>query len=369
MSAPVLAFNRFVNKNQPQEIPDTKIVAAYGLRKCPKLVLQVSGPNLEVRVNALEVLCDEFQNPYSVDGCVREGVISVLSNMVTDADFTTRVRATKALSLAANDSSGLLSILETNAIPLILLGVQDPSEEVRGNVYTCLRNVTKAGVGAEACVTHGVITSFVKVLSGEIDSLKPILLRAIHNMVDIDSGLVAAIMCNAVEICISLIKKSVQYVLDNGSGYSYSEFEFQILSEAAEALGLMCFDGRAKIPALEAGAVEQLIKILKIPSYPSSVKASITSALMAITITDEGKIQIFTNNGVDCIMALLYDDSRVVILNALKILSNIAVYPKTREIITTDSTCVVKIRKLSKSEDKLVAKHAAIALAAANWMP
>ena len=369
MSGPVIAFNRFENKDQPKEIADTKIVSAYGLNKCPKLVGQVSGPDLQVRINALEVLCDEFQNPFSVEGCVREDIIKVLAVMVTDADYTTRVRATKALSLAAIDSNGLLSILESNVIPQILLGVNDPSDIVRGNIYNCLYNVTKAGVGAQACVTHGVITSFVKVLSGENDSLKPTILKAIQNMVDIDPGLVAAIMCNAVEICIKLIRKSSDYAFKNGPGSSYSEFETQILSDAAQALGLMCFDGRAKLPALASGAVEQLVKILKIPSYSSVVKASITTALMAITITDEGKIQIYKYDGVDCVLALLYDDSRVVVLNALKIISNIAVYPKSREIIVTDSTCVVKLRKLSKSEDKLVSKHATIALAAANWVP
>jgi hypothetical protein len=40
-------------------IPETKIVAAYGLRKCPKLVEQISGSDLQVRINALSVACDE----------------------------------------------------------------------------------------------------------------------------------------------------------------------------------------------------------------------------------------------------------------------------------------------------------------------
>ena len=54
-------------------IPYTKIVSAYGSRKCPKLVEQVGDEDLEVRVNALAVICDEFNNPYSIHGCVDAG--------------------------------------------------------------------------------------------------------------------------------------------------------------------------------------------------------------------------------------------------------------------------------------------------------
>ena len=360
-------FNRFENKPQPQISADTKIVAAYGLGKCPKLAKQIAGPDLEVRRNALAVLCEEFQNPFSIEGCCREGVIYVISEMVSDADYVTRERASQALALAAIDANGFLTILESDAIPLILHGVDDPSEVVRGNVYKCLLHVTKSNVGVKAAVQHRVIVSFVAVLSDEIDSLKPVLLQAIHNMVSSEEGLIFAIEAGAVPICINLLKKSP---VENDEGDTvFSDLDLLILADAARTLGYMCLDGRAKLSALDNGAIEELIRLLKVPNLKTEVKQSITIAVMAITITDEGKIQIFKCEGVDPIMALLYDDSRIVVLNALKIISNIAVYPRNREIIVTDSTCVVKLRKLSKSEDPMMARHAGIALAAASWTP
>ena len=90
---------------------------------------------------------------------------------------------------------------------------------------------------------------------------------------------------------------------------------------------------------------------------------------MAITITNEGKIRVYDAGGVDVITPLLYDDSAIVVVNTLKIISNLAVYPKSRTLFLEDSTCTVKIRKLTKSEDPLVAKHAGIALSAVNWNP
>jgi len=370
-------INRFENKGQPGDIPETKIVEAYGLRKCPKLVGQIAGSILEVRQNALAVLCEEFKNPYSVTGCADEGVIKVLSQMVNDPDFTTRVRTTKALALAATDAKGLSAILFDEAIPQILNGINDPADMVRGNVYDCLSHVSSTAEGAHACVENGVTRAFVAALMNEDDSLKAVMLKTIYNMVGCEQGLVEAITSNAVQHCISLLSKSVEYSKSinaavNGKSIelNYSPYEPAILSEAARALGFMCFDGRAKLVALDNGAVEQLIGLLKYKTDASSdVRSSVSISLMAISITDEGKKQIYNHQGVDNIIAMLYDDSKIVLLNTLKIISNIAIYPKTRELLLEDSTCCIKLKKLTKVDDRVIPRHAQIALDAVNWKP
>ena len=341
----------------------TKIVEAYGLGKCPKLVEQICAPNLMVRVNALEVLCDEFQNPYSIEGCAREGVITVLAEMIIDPDHITRVRASKALWLAAKDANGLAAILDNHntVVPLLVKGVNDPSEVVRGNVYECILAVTRTSEGLHACVRHGVTTAFVVVLRKEFPELKPVLLKAIHNIAADETGLLEALDGRVIETCINLLQRTY--------GSSRPENEDIIIGEAARALGYMCYDGRAKKQTLDQGGVEKLIELIKDKTISASTKCSVTIALMAITITSEGKIKVHECDGLDAIMVLLYDDSRIVLLNALKIIANLAVYPKNREAFLADSTCAVKLRKLSKSEDSLVARHAEKAVAAVNWTP
>jgi hypothetical protein len=212
-------------------------------------------------------------------------------------------------------------------------------------------------------VKHKVTEAFVGVLSDEEDALKPKILQTIHNIVRSEDGLVAAIEANCVVTCISLLNKSVQQEDD------YSAHEPSILAETSRTLGYMCFDGRAKTQALENKAVEKLINLLMKKNQAESARPPITIALMAITTTNEGKIQVNTASGVHAIIALLYDNNKVVILNTLKIISNIAVFPPNREILLTDSTCGVKLRKMAKSDDPLVAKHASVALAAVNWTP
>lgn len=366
MSSSGLHMNRFEAKGMPVEPPETKIVEAYGLGKCPKLVKQIAGDDLEVRINALQVLCDEFQNPYSIQGCAQAGVIGVLSKMIKDPDFTTRVRATNALAIAAGDANGLISIIEDeqSVIPQVLAGFEDPSEIVRGNVYNCLVNVSRTMEGVDICVNHKVTQAFVKVLREEVDLLKPPILKALHNIVRAEEGQAAAIEADAVGVCIKLLQKSAD------SESSYSPYENDILIDAAKTLGFICYEATAKGEALEKEAIRYLVKILRArQNLSNQVKASITTALMSITTSSDGKIQVYNHGGTESIITLLYDDSKVVVLNTLKIISNIAVYPPNREILNNDSTCVVKLRKLCKSEDTLVSKHATVALAAVSWNP
>lgn len=374
-------MNRYEVKGMPTENLVTKITEAYGIDKYSKLLKQISGDDLDVRINALTVLCDEFHNGLSIDGYAREDVINILTKMITDPDYITRVKVTEALSLASNDAIGSRAIIEygDEYIPMILQGANDPSEVVRGSIYITLVNLTKTMEGLELCVSFNITKSFVIALGKEIDSLLPILLKGIHNIVRNEIGLHQILNNHGLNICIELINKSITN-LEFGNEEPYSEYEAEILSESAKTLGFVCFDGKAKQQAIELNIIKRIIDLFllikKINHHkvnmiiPSHTKASLTIILMALTSANEGKIQISKIEfGIDAIIIGLYDDNRVIILNTLKIISNISVFPPNRAIINLDSTCIVKLRKLSKSDDLFIAKHATIALNAASWNP
>lgn len=375
-------MNRFEVKGMPTENLVTKITEAYGIDKYSKLLKQISGDDLDVRINSLTVLCDEFHNAVSIDGYTREDVINILTKMITDPDYITRVKVTEALSLASNDAGGSRAIIEygDEYIPMILQGANDPSEVVRGSIYITLVNLTKTMEGLELCVQYNIPKAFVIALSKEIDSLLPILLKGIHNIVRNEIGLNQILNNHGLNICIELINKSITN-LEFGNEEPYSEFEAEILSESAKTLGFICFDGNAKQQAIELNIIKRILDLFllikKIKNHkvinmiiPSHTKASLTIILMALTSTNEGKIQVSKIDfGIDAIIIGLYDDNRVIILNTLKIISNISVFPPNRAIINSDSTCIVKLRKLSKSDDAFIAKHATIALNAASWNP
>ena len=221
-------------KNQPEQIPYAKIVSAYGSRECPKLVEQAAGDDLEVRINALAVICDEFKNPYKIFGCAQSGAIKVLSCMVIDPDEITRERASRALAIASKDACGLEAILDDDAVTDMLNGINDPSVSVRGNVYECICDVTRTEAGINACVAAGVTHAFVQAVTREIDALKPLLLSALHNIASSPRGSEDTLASGAVSVCASLLTSN----------------HCETAMNAARTLGFLCCHDIGKEEAL-----------------------------------------------------------------------------------------------------------------------
>ena len=350
---PADTVTRFEVKGNPVEPPVTKIVEAFGERKCSKLVEQVADANIDVRVNALEVLCDEVLNPQSIFGVCQAGSVPILAAMCNDGDYTTRLRASKALSVMSTDANGLNFILGENAIEEIVKGMYDPSEAVRRNIYTSIMHTTRTAEGVEACVYAGVTERFASCLPQEIAVLKPLLLRTLHNMCATAAGLENALHSEVVKVCIELLSSSYA----------------QVRADAGRTLGFICFAEPAKAEALNYDGVSIICKLLENLDESTEVKSSISLALMAITTTDEGKRQMNEKVFVSAITALLYDEDRVVKLNALKVIANIAVYPAIRDLLLEDNSCTVVIKRLVRGEDALITKHANYALAAVLAVP
>jgi len=370
------SFNVTVQKN-------VKIVSAYGLRKCPKLVEEIaqsfSNPLIPctVRVEALKALCEEAKNPLSVYGCTEAGVVSVLSDMITDTDFDTRLYASEALTILAQDANGLDAILRDEAVPGILAGFSDPSEDVRGNVYDCVRLVTRTADGVDACNNSGVAKALVGAILSENDAMRRILLPALYNIAGSDSGLVDSLACGAVEVCVRLLGSS----------------DIAVVAASAKALGFICLDGRGKTDALAHGAISSLFDVVTRSIAPSgmaeaniqSMWASALMALTSITSTDEGKRQCDKDEYINAVVDLLCDESeglspkmrpqttcnRLVQLNCVKVIANVAVFPDIRRKLLNQSNnrCLKKLTVMKEGGDPLLRRHADTAIMAVNWTP
>jgi hypothetical protein len=316
-----LSFPLYENKKDIEPIPKTKIVEAYGLQKCPKLVEQVADDELAVRVNALGVVCDEFRNPYVIQGCSAAGIIKILAAMITDPDHTTRVRSSRALCLAAADANGLEAILIDDVVPEILQGMNDHSVDVRRNIYECFSHVTRTMAGVDACVKSGVTTEFVQVLMNEIDELKPNVLKTIKNTCKIEQGLQDALAAHVVEILIELLRQTVNT---------------EVTLHASQTLGFICFSDDAKRSVIQERGVTILMQILK-ELTTEEVKLAVTFALMAISSDDDSKIELCDCDGISILIQTLQSSERLVQLNLLKIISSVAVYPPGRRELILDT--------------------------------
>ena len=85
------------------DISPARISEAFGSGKCPKLVEQCKSDNVEVRQQALAVLCEELRNPFSVVDCFLNPklpglrAIYCLSENLHQNDLLSRVRSAEVL--------------------------------------------------------------------------------------------------------------------------------------------------------------------------------------------------------------------------------------------------------------------------------
>lgn len=259
--------------------------------------------------------------------------------------------ASQAIALVAHDSYGLSAILEEELVPTILKAMDDSSIEVRESIYDCISKLSRTTAGAIACVDAGASIRFPKALSTEQDTVKPLLLKSIYNMSSLAKGLEDTLSNNTVKLCI-------EYLGSNNLGLSV---------EAAKTLGYLCFSDRGKELAVENGAVHQLMGLISRRREDEGVLSSGSMALMAITTTDEGKREVATvTNGIDMLVLLIKSKVKVVSLNGLKVISNIAVHPSLRNQLRKHEDCLSVLKTLQEA-DAFTMKHAKIAYDAVMW--
>ena len=94
--------------------------------------------------------------------------------------------------------------------------------------------------------------------------------------------------------------------------------------------------------------------------------------MMAVTTTDDAKKLILGAEGVPCLVDLLVDSTppqRLLRLNVLKTIANVAVNPKVRSLLRASPIALPMLCDLEEGDDVLVTKHAAVAKAAVLWEP
>lgn len=282
------------------------------------------------------------------------GVTPVLAQMISDADFTTRERASRALSIAASDAIGLDFILTQDVVPDILKGAGDPTVEVRTNTYKCMYNLTRVPAGINTVVEAGGPQLLVKAVAEEKPSCQVHMLGTVQNLVKTQRGLAEASFYKAVKVCISLLRSPDEAVV----------------VQAARTLGFICFSDKEKDEAIAEGGVPTLCEILGADVSSSAVRNAVSSALMSITSADEGKRQMGSCGGIEVVMStLLGCTDRIILVNTLKLISNCAVFPSSRALMVADETFLAKLSELAESSDTMLSRHAGLALKAVNFRP
>ena len=341
------------------DAPETDIMPAFGRGMCPKLVAEVQSAKRAVRVNALEVLCDEFKNPASVVGCVDCGVVEVLNDQAAgDPDPLTRLRASAALAHCARDATGRRAMIAKNSAKAVKAALGDDENDVRGHVYEALIRVSSGSVaGVRSLIGANYAGLLVGKAAKEVVALQPPALELLTHCLYDPRGLESALSHGAVKTTITLL----------------SSFDAKVREKAAACLAILCFAEEAKEAAIEGGAVPLLVDLMKDPDLAS--RSAAAAALAAVTMTDEGKRRMVPSpdaaevESVALLLALLREGDGPLATNVLKVVANVAVHPKARNQLRNSADCLALLDGIIAGDNALNAKHAAIAKAAVLWEP
>eukprot|EP00904_Undaria_pinnatifida_P007150 jgi/Undpi1/3565/HiC_scaffold_16.g06937.m1 len=301
---------RHETKPQPTANAPGKIVEAFGLGKCPKLAQQVRSKDLEVRVNTLRVLCEEFKNPTSIAGSVKAGLMSTLPKMTLDLDLDTRIFSSKAIAAAARDYNGRTALLQAKAPATVFPALDDDSVHVRGNVYEALASASITDPGTCALVEVGYPAKLVDKAVKETPELQPLALRVLRNLIKHKEGLETALSASLVETLIGLLGE---------------ERPPEVQREASTTLASACFDDMAKIIAIQNDGVAMLASLLAVRSV--EVRSAAMGALMMITTVDAGKRAVLLTPAAEEAVKAMSEHDDILILNALKLIASIAAHP------------------------------------------
>lgn len=106
---------RHACRPQPTDIPSTKVVAAYGARMCASLVERLTVEALDVKANTLNALLSELIMPQQVFGCIKAGILPILTSMLSDSELLIRQRASKCLALISANATGRAAMAEVSS--------------------------------------------------------------------------------------------------------------------------------------------------------------------------------------------------------------------------------------------------------------
>ena len=324
--------------------------------------------DIEIRNNALAVLRDEFLNQETLAGCIKEKIINILIDMLSSKNSHTRNLSMQALESASKSSIGITAILDEQCLPILINILSEDNPSLRADTYKIICAMTNFARGVDACVNErNVVKILITSLSKELDSIETNI-QTLYNIVTFnEQGLRQAYSSDAVISCLNFINDLDQ------------KASIRIL--AMKTLGFMCFDADSRKQAFQLDAVRIHASFLENFNVQSSlyidlnadVVASSLFVLNGLTSDDDGKRTIYSclGNGkaIEYIMPLINMDHTAVRLNTVKLLSNIAILPATRNLLLANSSFLDQLTKLTKDSNSTVAKHSIIALKAINWKP
>ncbi|KAF3695274.1 Radial spoke head 14 -like protein [Channa argus] len=126
---------------------------AFGQRAVPQLFEQLQQPQSDTRQRVLTSLCDLIHEPERLYQTVNGGFLGQLKDLLMDEDPSVRAKTCELLHLLTAHSTGRQALLSSSLLPPLSQLLDDSSISCRRNVHRVLNRLSLLPAGAEALLT------------------------------------------------------------------------------------------------------------------------------------------------------------------------------------------------------------------------
>jgi hypothetical protein len=287
---------------------------------------------------------------------VEARAVTVLTQLISSPDALVRERTAQVLALLATVQQGIDAMLLTGTVPELLKAMQDSKETTRHHVHQTLHRIGELPAGITAIVAAGGTAMLVAVCKEQIS---PDALLTLKACLKDPQGLSDALDSKAIRVMVAALNNNQQET---------------VLQHALKNITFLTNPDAAKKEAIEEGAVAPVTKLLQHTEWP--VRSAAASALGSIALDIEGKKQAMEVGAAESLIALLRDKNLPVVLLSVRALAVLAEYK--RQVLCTPQEGVYRsvfdkalpqLRLLTSSQDRVLAKSARDCESLITWRP
>lgn len=345
-------------KPQPKPQDPQILTAPYGNLIYRKIRDHLAHDNVILRRQAVTHLYELFsQITEHVVCAVKEGILDALMLSLVDPDDDMRTQTCIVLEQVVKQPAGQQALLAkgTEYLGKILSATDDSCTDV---VIEALRVLAATNVAfnenesTRRLIGIGAVPIYVRKLKDSDDGVCCSACTALCKVFDVKEGFIHVIEAGGVAALTDAVRRAT---------------EIMVLVEVAEVLSQAAFYGAGKQAAIQCRTAETLIPHISHESV--AVRSSVTAALAALTVSERGKSQAIEGGVVDILtQALLQENERDVLMNQIKVLSNISEHPIARPNLEFVVPRLEEIMQLAADYAPLV-QSAERAIAIIRWIP
>lgn len=348
----VAEMSKLLIPQLPDGVDPTKMQLAYGRRAIPKMVKEFFTVAQHDRQKSLVFLSNLLRNPENISQALGHGIIPLLSACLREKDLCIRQKSTECLATISGYSVGRSAIVADNTLMALSKLFDDTCDIVRLNVHRTFSLVTTQLEGVLRTLLFSLLVPIVKKIEVERQDVQILILETVYNCTRLgkDPWIPKELMdCGALGIFTKLLKQ---------------EPITEVKVGAAKCIMVLTFYKEAKELATKSETLPFLIGMLY--DRKSEVRAATAGAIMSISVDCDAKRIVVRENAITPLIELLDDRNPSVVLNVIKVITNVAEDYRGRFQL---HSCVKKLESFFNSNNLQVSQAAKIAVSVITWRP